>query len=60
MFSDSIEEHEEHLSLVFDKLRKAQLYLEEKKLDLFSKRMDCLGHIGLGMGMGIPVVFEKG
>jgi hypothetical protein len=45
VFSDSIEEHEKHLGLVFDKLRKAQLYLEESKLDLYSKKMDCLGHI---------------
>lgn len=45
IFSDSVEEHEKHLALVFDKLRKAQLYLEESKLDLYSKRMDCLGHI---------------
>ena len=45
VYSDSIEEHEEHLRLVFDKLRKAQLFLEESKLDLYSKRMDCLGHI---------------
>lgn len=45
VFSDSITEHEKHLGMVFDKLRKAQLYLEESKLDLYSKRMDCLGHI---------------
>jgi len=45
VFSDSIEEHEKHLELVFDKLRKAQLYLEESKLDLYSKKMDCLGHV---------------
>jgi hypothetical protein len=45
VFSNSIAEHEEHLGLVFDKLRKAQLFLEEKKCDLYSKRMDCLGHI---------------
>jgi hypothetical protein len=45
VFSDSIEEHEKHLGLVFDKLRKAQLFLERSKLDLYSKRMDCLGHI---------------
>jgi len=45
VYSNSIEEHERHLGLVFDKLRKAQLYLEESKLDLYSKRMDCLGHI---------------
>src|ERR1700689_3370681 len=45
VFSDSIEDHEKHLRLVVDKLRFAQLYLEESKLDLYSKRMDCLGHI---------------
>jgi hypothetical protein len=45
VFSDSIKEHEKHLKLIFDKLRKAQLYLEESKLDLYSKKMDCLGHI---------------
>ena len=45
VFSDSIEEHEEHLRLIFDRLRKAQLYLEESKLDLYSKHMDCLGHV---------------
>jgi hypothetical protein len=37
VYSDSIEEHEEHLRLVFEKLCKAQLYLEESKLDLYSK-----------------------
>ena len=45
MFGNSIEECEKHLELVFDKLRKVQLYLEESKLDLYSKHMDCLGHI---------------
>jgi len=45
VYSDSIEEHEKHLELVFNKLRKAQLYLEESKLDLYSKKMNCLGHV---------------
>ena len=45
VYSNSIEEHEKHLGLVFDKLCQAQLYLEESKLDLYSKRMDCLGHL---------------
>jgi hypothetical protein len=31
VYGDSIEEHKEHLRLVFEKLRKAQLYLEESK-----------------------------
>src|SRR6202040_270774 len=45
VFSNSIKEHEKHLGFVFDKLRKAQLFLEESKLNLYSKKMDCLGHI---------------
>src|ERR1700722_10163065 len=45
VFSDSMKEHEKHLRLVFDKLRKAQLFLEESILDLYSKKIDCLGHI---------------
>ena len=45
VFSNSIEEHEKHLKLVFDKLRKAKLYLSKSKCDLYSECMDCLGHI---------------
>ena len=45
IFSSSIEEHEQHLSQVFDKLRETQLYLSWEKVDLYSERMDCLGHI---------------
>ena len=45
VYSNLIEEHEKHLKLVFDKLRQVHLYLEESKLDLYSKRMDCLGHL---------------
>ena len=45
VYSNSIEEHEKHLKLVFDKLRQAHLYLEESKHDLYSKQMDCLGHL---------------
>lgn len=45
VFSESVEEHEEHLRLVFDRLRSAQLYLKASKCDLYSPRMDCLGHI---------------
>ncbi|KAJ3475069.1 hypothetical protein NLI96_g12079 [Meripilus lineatus] len=45
VFSDSIEEHEEHLKLVFSILWRAELYLKKEKCDLYSDRMDCLGHI---------------
>jgi len=45
VYSDSIEDHERHLAAVFDKLRGSELFLEEKKCQLYAKSMDCLGHI---------------
>ena len=45
IFSNSIEEHEKHLEQVFAKLREQKLYLSKKKIDLYSERMDCLGHL---------------
>ena len=44
VFSDSIDDHEGHLALVFDILRKHRLFLSRSKLDLYSEDMDCLGH----------------
>ena len=44
IFSNSIEEHESHLHKVFDLLRAQSLYLSAPKVDLYSSRMDCLGH----------------
>ena len=45
IYSLSIKEHKKHLELVFNKLREAQLYLSQDKVDLCSQRMDCLSHI---------------
>ncbi len=45
IFSLSVKEHERHLGQVFAKLRETQLYLSREKVDLYSERMDCLGHI---------------
>jgi Reverse transcriptase (RNA-dependent DNA polymerase) len=45
IFSCSIEEHERHLGIVFDRLRKNHLFLIKKQVDLYSKRMECLSHI---------------
>ena len=44
IFSKTIEEHEDHLRKVFDVLRAQSLYLSAPKVDLYSERMDCLGH----------------
>ena len=45
VYSNTIEEHEEHLRLVFERLRDHKLYLKASKCDLYSERMECLGHI---------------
>ena len=41
----SIEEHEKHLGIVFQWLRDHHLFLSKSKVDLYSKRLECLGHI---------------
>jgi hypothetical protein len=47
IFSDMLEEHEEHLKWVFDQLREHKLFLSSnlKKIDIYSTWMDCLGFI---------------
>jgi len=43
--SNTIEEHKEHLCLMFEWLREHQLYLKWAKCDLYADRVDCLRHI---------------
>jgi hypothetical protein len=45
VFSNSVEEHERHLRDVFDRLRSNTLYLKWSKCDLYSRSVDCLGHV---------------
>lgn len=45
VFSETVSDHEEHLRIIFKKLRKAKLFLSETKCDLYTKSMDCLGHL---------------
>lgn len=45
IFSNTIEEHEEHLHSVFTTLKNAHLYLKESKVMLYAKSMECLGHV---------------
>ena len=47
----TIEEHEDHLAWVFNKLQEAQLYLSRDKVDLYLERMDCLSHIITNAGI---------
>lgn len=45
VYSDSVDDHERHLRVVFQTLRDNHLFLKAKKCDLYSERMDCLGHV---------------
>jgi hypothetical protein len=45
VYSDTLDDHEKHLEFVFQKLRENHLCLEKAKYDLYSKNMDCLGHL---------------
>jgi hypothetical protein len=45
IFSETLDDHKKHLEYIFQKLREHHLYLEKAKCDLYSERMDCLGHL---------------
>jgi hypothetical protein len=45
MYSNSVDEHEKHLALVFEKICKFQFYLKEEKCELYADQVDCLGHM---------------
>ena len=45
IYSDSKEEHMEHIRLVLEKLREQKFYLSRDKTSLFARSMDCLGHV---------------
>jgi hypothetical protein len=45
IYSNSVEEHEQHLKVVFDQLRANVLYLKWLKCDLYAKCIDCLSHM---------------
>ena len=45
IYSQSIREHTEHIMKVLQQLKKSQFYLSKSKLDLFSDKTDCLGHV---------------
>jgi len=45
IYSNSVDEHEKHLTLVFDKICKFQFYLKEEKCELYAEQVDCLSHM---------------
>jgi hypothetical protein len=45
VYSNSVKEHKQHLKIVLDRLRENSLYLKWSKCNLYTKTVDCLGHI---------------
>ena len=45
IYLHSIEEHKKHLGIVFQHLKDHHLFLSKSKVDLYSNRLECLGHI---------------
>ena len=45
IYSQSIQEHIEHIMKVLQWLKELQFNLSKSKLDLFSDKTDCLGHV---------------
>jgi len=45
VYSNSVQEHQKHLGLVFKKLKEHKLYLREEKCKLFMTKVNCLGHM---------------
>ena len=45
IYSQSIQEHIQHIMKVLQQFRELQVYLSRSKLDLFSDKTDCLGHV---------------
>jgi len=45
IYSHSIEEHEEHLGIIFQQLWDSHLFLSKSIVDLYSEKVECLSHI---------------
>ena len=45
IFSETIEDHLKHISVVFNRLCKAGLHLKRSKCDFFKKELNYLGHV---------------
>ncbi|MGC8050141.1 reverse transcriptase family protein, partial [Salmonella enterica] len=45
IYSKTIEEHKEHLKVIFQALRDNKLYVNQKKSEFFLQEIQYLGHI---------------
>ena len=45
VFSDTLEEHEQHIRMVLRRLKEEKLYLKPKKCEFFRREVSFLGHV---------------
>jgi hypothetical protein len=55
IYSDTLEEHIDHLCLIFKVLKQEQLYLSQTKLRFLSPKLDILGHIINNQGIDMDL-----
>ena len=53
IFSQTKEEHQKHICMVFDRLAQFKYHVKRKKSELFSKKVEFLGHTILTADIGI-------
>ena len=51
IYSKTIEEHKQHLRVIFEVLRQNKLYINQKKSEFFLKEIQYLGHIISHLGI---------
>ena len=51
IYSKTLEEHKQHLRVIFEVLRENKLYINQKKSDFFLKEIQYLGHIISHLGI---------
>jgi len=51
IFSKNVEDHEHHIRLILDKLRKVEIYAKLKKCEFHQSEMELLGFIIFGNGI---------
>ena len=53
IFSYTEEEHQKHVYMLFDGLAQLKYYVKHKKYQLFSEKVEFLGHTVLAAGIGV-------
>ena len=53
IFSHTKKEHQKHICMVFDRLAQFKYHVKHKKCELFSDKVEFLGHTVSAAGVGV-------